>query len=55
MSRKAVRGHSLHGPEHMVAIGSTVKERALALRVGYLAWNPGSARRRPAEGCFPIN
>jgi hypothetical protein len=27
VSRKAVRGHSLHGPDGVVAIGPTVKER----------------------------
>jgi hypothetical protein len=38
----------------MVAIGSTVKERALTLRVRFGAY-PESARRRPEKVGFPTN
>ena len=37
----------------MVAIGSTVKERALTLRVRFGAY-PESARRRPEKVGFPV-
>ena len=38
----------------MVAIGSTVKERALTLPVRFGAY-PESARRRPEKVGFPTN
>jgi hypothetical protein len=47
-------GHSLHGLDNMVAIGSTVKDRALGLRVRFGA-SPESARRRAEKVGFPTN
>ena len=40
------------GRNNMVAIGSTVKDRALTLRVRFGAY-PESARRRPEKVGFP--
>jgi hypothetical protein len=42
------------GRNNMVAIGSTVKDRALTLRVRFGAY-PESARRRPEKVGFPTN
>jgi hypothetical protein len=42
------------GRNNRVAIGSTVKERALTLRVRFGAY-PESARRRPEKVGFPTN
>jgi hypothetical protein len=47
-------GHSLHGLDNMVAIGSTVKERALTLRVRFGAY-PESARYRAEKVGFLTN
>jgi hypothetical protein len=54
VSRKAVVGIPCSSRNNMVAIGSTVKERALTPRVRFGAY-PESARRRPEKVGFPTN